>query len=179
MEALREKYPLIGSRTLKFYTVAKFCREQFFATYPGLEERIQREIAFGLKHGYVRSWHGPVRHMAWLLLASFKDRYLQDADRMYSRAASEEFNICANTAIQTFETFIIFSAERLFRAHLLEWGKKYSFKTRCFNTVHDSVDSYVYDWDEDKQNSEKELMAALMMYCFSTYREPNFGIPLT
>ena len=30
MEALREKYPLIGPRTLKFYTVAKFCRETIF-----------------------------------------------------------------------------------------------------------------------------------------------------
>jgi hypothetical protein len=179
IDKIAEKYPLVDYRTRKFYVVAKFSREQFFKTYPGLEERITREIQFAIQNGYVRSWHGPVRHLSWLMFVNFKDRWPQGADKSFSKMISEAFNICANTAIQTFESFIIFNAEKLFKANRKKWEEVsgYIFKSFPCNTVHDSVDAVVYDWEEDPDGSELELMASLMTYCFECYREPNFGIP--
>jgi hypothetical protein len=172
----------MDERTLKFICVAKFCRERFFTAYPGLMERIEREISFAITHGYIRSWHGPVRHTAPLLLMYF-DQYnrLTGLDKsFFSKMVANYFNVAANTPIQTFESSIVFPAEKLFRKHLIEWGKStgYEFKSRAFNTVHDSIEIYAYDNVDEINDTELELAISLAMYCCETNREPSFGIPL-
>lgn len=109
------------------WAVAEYFRKKFFKTYPGLMERIQRNIETIKEHGYIRSFHGAIRRSPLRMLAG------PDDDR--SEIAGYD-NIAANTTIQNDEACKVMQA-------ITEIGKKWvdkNFDAWVFGTVHDSVD---------------------------------------
>jgi len=72
---------------LKYTIIGNKLRELFFKSYPCLLKRVEREQKFAIDHGYVRTWTGPVRHLAELnYLDINKQGNLQGLDRkLYSK----------------------------------------------------------------------------------------------
>lgn len=155
---------------VKFNVVADQMRNLFFDTYKGLMGRIKREQAFALANGYVRSWHGPVRHLAELRYLSVnKDGNLIGADRsLYSKLFSHLQNNACNSTIQSMESRIAFATWVNSAKYLSIWG----LKSYIWNNIHDSLDLYVY-------KPELELVMALMNACASWEREPVKGIHMS
>lgn len=155
---------------VKFNVVADQMRNLFFDTYKGLMGRIKREQAFALANGYVRSWHGPVRHLAELRYLSVnKDGNLIGADRsLYSKMFSHLQNNACNSTIQSMESRIAFATWVNAAKYLSIW----KLKSYIWNNIHDSLDLYVY-------KPELELVMALMNACASWEREPVKGIHMS
>lgn len=142
VKEMQEKYSNIDSKLWSYYAVAKFIRDNFFDTYKGLMKRIKRNEELGKTVGYIRSFHGGIRRVPLLSLATNPDtgRYRRDENL---KEASGLVNICANSTIQTDESAVVAIAA-------LKWNSgdnecKASVETIGF--VHDSLDAYV---DKDR-----------------------------
>ena len=155
---------------IKFLVVADNMRTSFFNTYKGLMGRINRERAFALAHGYVRSWHGPVRHLAELRYMSISsDGKLTGADRsLYSKQFAHLLNNACNSTIQSMESRIAFSTWVNIAKYFSLWG----LKSYCWNNIHDSLDFYVW-------KPELQLVMSLANACASWEREPVKGIHMS
>lgn len=155
---------------VKFNVVADQMRNSFFETYKGLMGRINREQTFALMHGYVRSWHGPVRHLAELRFLSVSNKgELTGADRsLYSKMFSHLLNNACNSTIQSMESRIAFATWVNAAKYLSLWG----LKSYIWNNIHDSLDLYVY-------KPELELVMALMNACAGWERQPVKGIHMS
>lgn len=163
------KHPM-KTADVKFLVAADAMRNSFFETYQGLMGRIKREQAFALAHGYVRSWHGPVRHLAELRYLSISSKgELVGADRsLYSKMFSHLLNNACNSTIQTMESRIAFSTWVNIAKYLALWG----LKSYCWNNIHDSLDFYVW-------KPELQLVMSLANACAAWEREPVKGIHMS
>lgn len=163
------KHPM-KTADVKFLVAADAMRNSFFETYQGLMGRIKREQAFALAHGYVRSWHGPVRHLAELRYLSISPKgELVGADRsLYSKMFSHLLNNACNSTIQTMESRIAFSTWVNIAKYLALWG----LKSYCWNNIHDSLDFYVW-------KPELQLVMSLANACAAWEREPVKGIHMS
>ena len=157
-------------KQIKFLVVAESMRTSFFETYKGLMGRIKREQAFALANGYVRTWHGPVRHLAELrYMQTNKDGNLIGADRsLYSKMFAHLLNNACNSTIQSMEARIAFSTWVNIAKYFHLWG----LKSYCWNNIHDSLDFYIW-------KPELELVVALANACASWEREPVKGIHMS
>lgn len=157
-------------KDIKFVVVADDMRESFFKSYEGLMGRIKREQAFALANGYVRSWHGPVRHLAELRFMSVNDQgNLTGADRsLYSKIFAHLLNNACNSTIQSMEARIAFSTWVNASKYLALWG----LKSYCWNNIHDSLDFYVW-------KPELQLVMSLANACAAWDREPIKGIHMS
>ena len=121
----------------RYYAVAKFIRDSFFKSYPGLLERIERNQAFIREHGYIRSFHGGIRRVPLAIYAyNEQGRLREDED---AKEVANWNNIASNTSIQTDEVCSISQA-------INEWESTIpdeSVDNGVSGTVHDSVDFYV------------------------------------
>jgi hypothetical protein len=171
---LQKTFP---QKKCKYIVAATFIREAFFGKYIGLGQRLQREVRFAKDNGYVRSWHGPVRHLAPLMYMDFSPSgNLRNADKeLYSKIFSGLKNDAGNSPIQTLESAITQRAIIEESFYIKEWN----LKSRVWNQCHDSADWYIYvgDGDEDPDN-ETNLVCALMYHCDTKNREPFYGIPM-
>lgn len=157
-------------KEVKFLVVAETMRNNFFEGYKGLMGRIIREQQFALKHGYVRCWHGPVRHLAELRYMTMSPKgELLGADRsLYSKMFAHLLNNACNTTVQTMESRIAFSTWVNTAKYLSLWG----LKSYCWNNIHDSLDFYIW-------KPELELVVSLANACASWEREPVRGIHMS
>ena len=158
-----------GPKFCKMLVCAEFMKENFFKTYLGLETRLDREIAFATEHGYVRSWHGPVRHTPELTMMTISPKgYLVGADKEnYSKLFSDLKKVAGNSGIQTLEAAIAFPAIHEICAYIKEW----ELKSFIFNMIHDSIDLCVF-------KPEEELVLALVHQCMTKFRYFEHGIPM-
>ncbi len=181
-ESLEETVEKYGKQmdmlACKYYTLAKFARKNFFDAYPGLQERINREMIFALKHGYVRHWQGPMRHTPELLLLHFKENnnptflQLDGADRSFHMSLLNNVgNVLANSEIQGAEFPHILLLVGLFRQTYLKWKKIYPFKSSFFNNVHDSLDMYLH-------KDEIPVVIPLLYYCLEYPVAPGLNVPI-
>ncbi len=158
-----------GERFCKMLVCAEFMKENFFKSYKGLETRLEREIDFAMNHGYVRSWHGPVRHLPEYLLLKFNDKgnLIGNDKNVYSKMASSIKNVAGNSTIQTLEAAIAFPAIHEICSYFKEWN----LKSFIFNTIHDSIDICIYI-------PEEELVLSLVRQSMSKFRYFDYGIPM-
>ena len=154
---------------IKYTVVGTKIRELFFKTYPGLWERTVREQKFGKKHGYVRAWTGPVRHLPeFRYMKQNAEGNVVGADSvLYSAEFRHLENDATNSPIQTAE---VYQAMPDVTAQL-DFVTKFGLRTRVFNTVHDSFELYVY-------KPERELYYAFLTALAEYSRQPHFGIPM-
>lgn len=155
---------------VKFFVAADSMRNSYFETYKGFMGRIKREQAWALAHGYVRSWHGPIRHLAELRYMAHNDKgELIGADRLlYSKQYAHLLNNACNSTIQSMESRIAFSTWTNIAKYLSLWH----LKSYCWNNIHDSLDFYVY-------KPELQLVMSLVNACASWEREPVKGIHMS
>jgi DNA polymerase I-like protein with 3'-5' exonuclease and polymerase domains len=157
-------------RMAKYFACAEFFRQKFVETYPGLVERCTREFEFAQKNGYIRTWHGPVRHVPELMLARFDKktgRVISDDKNGYSSFFSNMQNICGNSPIQSLEAYHAFTMIHEVVANLKDWNMYSTWA----NAVHDSADFYTFE-------DELTLVASLVRYCASQEKPPYVGVPL-
>lgn len=162
-------------KSIKFLLVAELMRNSFFNSYKGLMGRIKREQEFCINKGYVRTHHGPVRHLPILKLMDVKfsdyfgDYKLGGNDaKRFSKKFSEAMNESCNSTIQSMEARIVFNTWVNINKYLRKW----KLKSRIWNSIHDSLDFYVY-------KPELELVLALANACASFPREPVKSIPMS
>ncbi len=152
----------------KFLAVATVMREAFLNGYEGLKTRIDREHAFALKHFYTRLWYGAVRWAPELAYMNVNaNGKLEGVDKkFFAYMFSHLMNNAANAGVQSGETVFIYlgwvSAEH--------YMKLWNLTSKIFNTIHDSLDVYVW-------KPEKELMKSLINSCVhDKIRYPCEGI---
>lgn len=143
----------------KYLTVATVMREAFLNGYPGLRDRITREHEFAIKHFYTRLWYGSVRwapELAYMTIDPFTNKLRKGStDQKYSSLLfTHLMNNAANAAVQSGETVPMYfgwinADERM---------KIWNLHSKIFNTIHDSLDVYVW-------KPEKELMKSLINSC--------------
>lgn len=152
---------------VKFLVVADAMRNSFFKTYEGLMGRIKREQFWALAHGYVRTWHGPVRHLAELRYMSHNEKgEVVGTDRgLYAKMFAHLLNNACNSTIQSMESRIAFATWVNIAKYLALWD----LKTYCWNNIHDSLDFYIW-------KPELQLVLSLANACASWEREPVRGI---
>jgi DNA polymerase I-like protein with 3'-5' exonuclease and polymerase domains len=134
---MSQKYPNIDQKLWSYYAVAKFIRDQFFDTYKGLMKRIKRNEKLGKDVGYVRSYHGGIRRVPLLTLATNEEGKWR-ADESFKEMANL-VNITANSTIQTDEIAVVAQS-------MLAWAdenNEYIQYAPESGTVHDSIDFYV------------------------------------
>jgi hypothetical protein len=153
----------------KYLIVASTFRELFFKTYPGLEVRIKREQDHAIAKGYTRFWRGPVRHVPELRYMKFSSKggLILGDKKYYSKMAANLKNIASNTCVQGDGTYYAFTDWHCVEHNLRKWG----FKSRTFNGVHDSIDLYIYV-------PETRVVSALLNACQQTKRKPFVDIPM-
>jgi hypothetical protein len=158
-DPLQIKYSVLGNRI----------RELFFKLYPSLNERTLREQEFAKRHGYVRSWTGPVRHLQELRFMNKNSKgEVIGADRkLYSGLYSHLCNDATNSPIQTAEVYQAMPDATAMHNFM----KKLGLRSRLFNYVHDSQEDYEF-------KPEKDLVDAYYNYLASIARQPNFNIPM-
>lgn len=154
---------------IKYSVVGTKFRELFFKTYPCLLKRTEREHAFAKKHGYVRSWVGPVRHLAELrFMKKNAEGEVVGADAvLYRSEFSHLCNDATNSPIQTAEVYQAMPDVTTLTHAFVELG----LKSRVFNYVHDSFEMYVY-------KPERDLVYAFLTALAAYDRQPHFGIPM-
>lgn len=154
---------------LKYKIIGLKLRELFFQTYPCLLKRVEREQKFALKHGYVRSWTGPVRHLPELnFMRISPNGELVGADKkLYSSEFAHLKNDACNTSIQTAEVYQAMPDVTTVQKNLKNWN----FKSKVFNYVHDSLELYVY-------KPERDIVYALLNKVAQISRQPFFNIPM-
>lgn len=151
-----------------FLAAATVMRDAFLKGYAGLAERIEREHAFALQHFYNRNYYGAIRwaaELAYMNIDPFT-KTLKGVDKKYSsHMFSHLMNNAANTNVQTGETVFIYGGW----INTCDYLKEFEFRTRIYNSIHDSLDSYCY-------KPEKEVVKALINDCVHSRRYPFFGI---
>ena len=152
---------------LKYIIVGNKLRELFFQTYPGLLERTEREQKFALKHGYVRTWTGPIRHLPELRLVKRNNQgnLIGMDKKLYSKQFAGWKNEASNTTIQTAEVYQAMPDVTAINQLLEEWN----LNTRIFNYVHDSICFYLY-------KPEKKLIYALLNQVSLEHRKPYYDL---
>lgn len=138
VENMAIKYPTIEARLWKYYAVSNYIIEQFFESYKGFHERIDRNTDFAKEYGYIRSFHGGIRHLPLLTFVTNQETGQIRKDENFKEVANW-INIAANTSIQTDETAKVMGT-------LSKWcsdNNIYYKYGHPFGTVHDSVDFYV------------------------------------
>lgn len=152
-----------------YLAVATVMRENFFKGYKGLADRITREHLFAIKHFYSRNWYGAIRWHPELAYMNIDPITLQlkGVDKKYSSLIFNHLmNNSANTTIQSGETTPVYCSW----INTTDYLKKYKFKSRIFNSIHDSLDVYVY-------KPEKEVVKSLINENAAWLRYPYEGIP--
>lgn len=143
----------------KFQAAAEVMREAFLKGYPGLAERIEREHIFAIQHFYTRMWYGAVRwapELAYMTIDPMTNRLRKGSvDQKYaSLLFSHLMNNSANAAVQSGETVFIYAGW----INADERMNKWELSSEIFNTIHDSLDCYIW-------KPEKELMKSLINSC--------------
>ncbi len=177
VQEIINKRPGFPEKKAKFLASAEFIRESFFNSYKGLRTRLTRELEFGKEHGYVRSWHGPIRGLFALSYMRFDDRgNLYGLDKAnFSKLFSNLKNDAGNSTIQTLESGI--TQRSIVEA--VHYLKKWGFKSRIWNQVHDSADWFVYVGEhENDPKDETGVVLALTRYCDVKERFPFFQVPM-
>jgi DNA polymerase I-like protein with 3'-5' exonuclease and polymerase domains len=152
----------------KYLACAEVFRQAFISAYPGLEERTTREFNFARKYGYVRTWHGPVRHLPELMLAQYSGNKPVGADmKFFSSMLSNLKNAAGNSPIQSLEAYHAFTTVHEVMQNIRDWG----LNSRLINMVHDSLEIEIYQ-------DELELVVALVDYCSSRPKPPYVGVPI-
>jgi hypothetical protein len=166
-QALLTKSPGLSDIDVKYNIVGTKFRELFFKSYPCLEERVKREQEFALKHGYVRTWTGPIRHLAeFKYLRKNAQKNLVGIDKkLFSKMFAHLKNNAANTTIQTAEVYQAMPNVTALEQHFRKWG----LRTRIYNYIHDSFELYVY-------KPEKDLVYALINRLTQINRQPFYGL---
>ena len=174
-EMMNEPHLKFSRKKVKFIAAAEFIRNAFFNSYHGLGERLERELRFAIDNGYVRSWHGGVRHLAQLKYMTFGKKGLIGLDReLYSHMFSGLKNDAGNSTIQTIESDV---TQRSF-IEITHYLKKWGLKSRLWNQCHDSADYFIYVGDgEDDPDNEERLVCALIHALDTWDRDPHYGIP--
>lgn len=155
----------------KYLTVATVMREAFLNGYPGLRDRIEREHQFAIKHYYTRLWYGSVRwapELAYMTIDPLTNKLRKGStDQKYSSLLfTHLMNNSANAAVQSGETVYIYAGW----INAEERMKLWKLHSKIFNTIHDSLDVYVW-------KPEKELMKSLINSCVhDKVRYPFEGI---
>jgi hypothetical protein len=152
---------------IKFSVIAFAIHKAFFELYPGLKERCEREHAFAMKHGYMRSWHGPIRHLPELryLKWNAKNQLIGADKKLYSSMFSGLKNQAGNSSIQTLE---VYHAAQL--VHATHYNTKMNgMKSRVFKYVHDSIDLYTL-------KSEHEAVMSIIRKAVDAPHFPEYGI---
>ncbi len=155
----------------KFQAAAEVMRESFLKGYPGLKDRIEREHDFAIKHFYTRMWYGSVRwapELAYMTIDPFTKRLRKGSvDQKYSSLLfSHLMNNAANAAVQSGETIFIYAGWLNTEERIELWD----LSSEIFNTIHDSLDVYVW-------KPEKELMKSLINACVhDKIRYPYAGV---
>lgn len=155
----------------KYMATATVMRDAFLNGYEGLKDRIEREHKFAMKHYYTRMWYGSVRwepELAYLTIDPQTEKLKKGStDSKYSNLLfTHLMNNAANAAVQSGETVFIYfgwinTDERM---------KLWNLQSKIFNTIHDSLDVYVW-------KPEKELMKSLINTCVGgKIRYPFEGI---
>lgn len=112
---------------------AKSLIDNYFEKYPGVQEYIDRTIAFAKQHGYVQTQTG-------------RKRYLRDINSRSKTVANASERLAMNSPIQgTAADILKLAMIRVHRA--LADGH---FNTKMLLTVHDEI---VFDLDRDEQES--------------------------
>ena len=158
-DVLATKYAIVGTKI----------RELFFNIYPCLLDRTLREQEFAKKHGYVRTWTGPVRHLAelrWMKKNPNGEVAGTDA-LLYKKEFSHLCNDATNSPIQTAE---VYQAMPDVTA-TMNFVTRFGLRTRVFNTVHDSLEMYVY-------KPERDLVYSFLTAIAAYNRQPFFDIPM-
>src|SRR5574344_458938 len=160
----------MSPKETKFLVVATLMRNAFFDGYKGLQARIKREQDFALTHGYVRTWHGPVRHLSELRYMKVNSKgNLVGADRaLYSKMFAHLLNNACNSTVQSMESRVAFATWHNTALYLKEWN----LKSFIWNNIHDSLDFCIY-------KPELELVLALAGACASWERPPVKGIHMS
>jgi len=143
-----------------YYTVSKYFRGKFFKTYKGLLHRIEARRDEGKQKGYLRSFHGGIRH-TYPLLGEGKDDN--------KKVIANYLNIAANTDIQNDEAVRVMTSITEFNEEV----KKLGLKSRIIGTVHDSVDFMI------KKDELEFLYFEKILPIFQRMEPWQTGIPLT
>lgn len=154
---------------IKYSVVGTKIRELFFNIYPCLLERTIREQKFAKKHGYVRAWTGPVRHLPELrFMKKNAEGEVVGADAiLYKSEFAHLNNDATNSPIQTAEVYQAMPDMTAIMNTFLILG----LRSRLFNTVHDSGEFYIY-------KPERDLVYSIFTYVASVNRMPYFDIPM-
>lgn len=122
---------------------AKKSRDNFFTTYPGLQQWHQRQINFARRNGFVRSLSGRVRHLP----------AAQRVTGSYDYEKSEAERQAINSPVQSF-------ANDLALMSLIEAHKKLDRSQIKFTgTVHDSIHARIKEGKVDSVCEDlKEIM---------------------
>ncbi len=107
--------------------------DNYFEKYPGVQEYIDRTIAFARKHGYVKTQTG-------------RRRYLRDINSRSKTVANASERLAMNSPIQGTAADILKLAMIRVHAALREGG----FKTKMLLTVHDEI---VFDLHRSEQET--------------------------
>jgi hypothetical protein len=129
-----EKKKDLTLRQAKLVACASFIRNNFFKTYPGLLDRVQKNRAFAKEHGYIRSVFGSLRRVPQLFLSG------KDDQKEYGEEFANLNNIATNSDIQNFESGSINRPIAIIH----EWLIENKMKSRIIDQVHDAVDFYVH-----------------------------------
>lgn len=136
VEAMGERHSDVEEKYWYYYAASDFIRTQFFEAYKGLSDRMERNSAFAIEHGYVRSFHGGIRRTPLLLWCKDSSgRTRKDED---FKEIAGLLNITANTTIQNDEICVMNPA-------IDEWERDPSNNENApiIGMVHDSADMYV------------------------------------
>lgn len=140
-----------------YLAAATVMRENFLNGYKGLADRIKREQIEAIKYHMSFNWYGGVRwhpELAYMDIDPYTLK-LKGLDKNYSSGSfNHMMNDAANTNIQTGETVFIYGGWINAQDYYDEWG----LKTKLYNSIHDSLDNYVY-------KPEKELVKSLINEC--------------
>ena len=134
LEEVQEKYRNYPLEQQKYIASASRMRKNFFASYPGLVERCEREVKYAKEHGYCRSVFGGTRNLIELML-----RGAYDEKNESGRLRNLE-NIAKNYLAQQLEACIRGRAMR----EIQSWLEDNNYKTRVWNEIHDSIDYWLY-----------------------------------
>jgi len=157
---IAKMYPNKDPKLWSYYAVSKYFRDRFFQTYKKLLARIDWRKTEGKNYGYIRSYHGAIRHVLPLKFEGKDDS---------KREIAGIVNICANTDIQNDEACRVMASIVMFN----EEAAAMHYKSRIIGTIHDSVDFIIY---KDELDS---IYRTLLIPIFGRDEEWQKGIKLT
>lgn len=134
LDTTRKFYKSLSMKKVKYVTAAANMRKGFFDLYKGLMNRIKRNQELAKAVGFIIGPFGNARKLIELMLAGEYD--LKEKGSLIRNSN----NKAANTDIQQFEAGIMHMAV----VQVGEWLEENNMKSKIWNTVHDSIDGYVY-----------------------------------